>query len=473
MRRRLPDTLAGWVIVVLVAGLATSQVATLVVNYRSRNSTATVLEHFRLAERLADIVRLVEGAAPADRSRMLASLEGPTLRASLDDAAALPDVAPADWHARLFGELVQSALGDVSWRELRVAMTPASPTGTRSVRDAGRRPAGTPGVARRVDEIIARHDDASLLRVSLQLADGNWINFDAPLVEEGSVVSPWSMPLALIAALLVVLATIAAVRRLTAPLTSLVHAADQLGRDVNAPPLPETGPYELREAARAFNEMQARIRRFVGDRTLMVAAMSHDLRTPITRLRLRAEFVEDEEQRTRMLGDLADMEAMVDSTLAFVRQEENTEAVASVDLVSLVGGICEDRPAVGFATGDRVGSRLPYACRPVSLARCVGNLVDNAVRHGGGAEVSLAVEGRDVVIAVEDRGPGIPASERERAFAPFTRLDAARNLDNGGSGLGLTIARTIARAHGGDVELGDRPGGGLRATVRLPAAASD
>lgn len=171
-----------------------------------------------------------------------------------------------------------------------------------------------------------------------------------------------------------------------------------------------------------------------------------------------------------MLVDLADMEAMVDSTLAFVRQEENTEAVASADLVSLVGGLCEDRPSVSFATGDGVGSRLPYACRPVSLARCVGNLVDNAVRHGGSAKVRLAVEGRDVVIAVEDRGPGIPASERERAFAPFTRLDAARNLDNGGSGLGLTIARTIARAHGGEVDLGDRPGGGLRATVRLPLA---
>lgn len=472
MKRRLPDTLAGWVIVVLVAGLATSQVATLIVNYRSRNSTATVLEHFKLAERLADIVRLVEGAPPAGRSRMLASLEGPTLRASLDRAPALPDVPPADWHSRLFGELVQSALGDVAWRELRVTMTPASPTGTRSVRDAGRRLAGTPGVARSVDEIIARHDDASLLRVSLQLADGSWINFDAPLVEEGSVVSPWSTPLALVAALLVVLATIAAVRRLTAPLTALVRAADQLGRDVNAPPLPETGPYEFREAARAFNEMQSRIRRFVGDRTLMVAAMSHDLRTPITRLRLRAEFVEDEEQRRRMLVDLADMQAMVDSTLAFVRQEENTEAIANADLVSLVGGLCEDRPSVSFATGDGVASRLPYACRPVSLARCVGNLVDNAVRHGGGAEVRLAVEGREVVIVVEDRGPGIPASERERAFAPFTRLDAARNLDNGGSGLGLTIARTIARAHGGDVELGDRPGGGLRATVRLPVASS-
>lgn len=469
MKRRLPDTLTGWVIVVLVAGLATSQVATLIVNYRSRDSTATVLEHFRVAERLADIVRLVQGAPPADRSRMLASLEGPTLRASLDDAPALPDARPLDWHARLFGELVQSALGDVAWRELRVALLPASPTGTRTVRDAGRRPAGTPGVARSVDEIIARHDDAALLRVSLQLADGSWINFNAPLVEERSVVSPWSTPLALAAALLIVLATIAAVRRLTAPLTALVRAADQLGRDVNAPPLPEAGPYEFREAARAFNQMQARIRRYVRDRTLMVAAMSHDLRTPITRLRLRAEFVEDEEQRRRMLADLSDMEAMVDSTLAFVRQEENTEAVASVDLVSLVDGVCEERPAARFETDAGVGPRLPYACRPVSLARCIGNLVDNAVRYGGGAEVRLGVEGGEVLIAVADRGPGIPASERERAFAPFTRLDDARNLDNGGTGLGLTIARTIARAHGGDVELGDRPGGGLIATIRLPA----
>ena len=257
-------------------------------------------------------------------------------------------------------------------------------------------------------------------------------------------------------------------RRLTAPLTTLARAAEQLGRDVNAAPLPETGPHELRQATHAFNLMQERIQRFVRDRTLMVAAMSHDLRTPITRLRLRAEFVDDEEQRRRMLSDLDDMESMVDSTLAFVREEASTEATASADLVSLVASVCEDRAEVSCVVDPGVGPRLPYVCRPVALARCLANLVDNAVKYAGAAEVRLAATQSSVTVVVEDRGPGIAAEDRERAFAPFTRLDASRSRDTGGTGLGLTIARAIARAHGGDVDLANRPAGGLRVTVTLP-----
>ncbi len=467
MKRLLPDTFAGWVIVVLIGGLALSQCVTLAVNYRTRTGTATVLEHFRLAERVADVVRLVGNSPPGQRQRMLSSLAGPTLRASWGASPAIRDAPPSDWHAQLFDEVMQSALWDVPWRELRVSLREGPPPA--AITNAPtRKTAATPRIAQSVDEILAEHERAAVLNVSLQLDDRSWLNFEAPLVEERNVVSPWSVPLLAIAVLAILAASVWAVRRLTAPLTTLADAAEQLGRDVNAAPVSEIGPQELRQAAHAFNLMQERIQRFVRDRTLMVAAMSHDLRTPITRLRLRAEFVEDEEQRRRMLADLADMESMVDSTLAFVREEASTEVTASADLVSLVTSVCEDRPGVSLHVDPAVGSRLPYVCRPVSLTRCLANVVENAVKYGGTAEVGLASTDSCVTVIVEDRGPGIAAEDRERAFAPFTRLDPSRNRDTGGTGLGLTIARTIARAHGGDVGLEDRPGGGLRVTVTLP-----
>jgi signal transduction histidine kinase len=469
VRRLLPDTLAGWVIVVLISGLALSQIVTLAVNYRTRTSTATVLEHFRIAERVADVVRLVGSAPPEQRQGMLAHLTGRTLRASWSARPAIADAPPGDWHAQLFAEVVQNALWDVPWHELRVSLVeaPAAPP-NEAVDVSGWRREATPGVARSVDEIIAQHARASVLHLALQLDDQTWLNFEAPLVEARNVDSPWSVPLLALAGLAILVASVWAVRRLTAPLITLAGAAEQLGRDVNAAPLSERGPHELRQAAHAFNLMQERIQRFIRDRTLMVAAMSHDLRTPITRLRLRAEFVEDDEQRRRMLADLSDMESMVDSTLAFVREEASTEAAASVDLVSLVSSVCEDRAEVSFAVGRGVESRLPYHCRPVALARCLANVVDNAVRYGGQADVHLMASARAVTVQVDDEGPGIAAADRERAFAPFTRLDASRNLDTRGTGLGLTIARAIARAHGGEVSLTDRPGGGLRVSVTLP-----
>jgi signal transduction histidine kinase len=259
-----------------------------------------------------------------------------------------------------------------------------------------------------------------------------------------------------------------AVKRLTGPLEVLARAADEFGRDVNAAPLPENGARELRQATHAFNVMQARLQRFVQDRVQMTAAISHDLRTPITRLRLRAEFVDDEEQRRRMLADLAAMESMIDTTLAFARQDSTAEATANVDLVSLLEDVCDDQPGVTLHLGPGLDSRLPFVCRPVAVRRCVANLVDNAVKYGERADVRLDRSATGVTVTVDDTGPGIPQADQERAFAPFVRLEPSRNAETGGTGLGLAIARSIARAHGGDVVLANRPEGGLRAVLSLP-----
>ena len=262
-------------------------------------------------------------------------------------------------------------------------------------------------------------------------------------------------------------------RRLTAPVRTLAAAAEALGRDVNAPPLPEDGPSEVATAAAAFNTMAARIRRFVQDRTELLTAIGHDLRTPITRLKLRAEFVEDDEQRGKMLADLEELEAMVSATLAFGRDARTTEPVASLDLAELLRTVLDEtgdaRPDAATRLAYEGPPHLTVRARPLALKRAFANLVSNAVTYGGSARITLnPPAGGVVVIEVEDDGPGIPPGELERVFEPFHRGEPSRNRETGGVGLGLPIARNILRAHGGDVTLANRPMSGVKATVTLP-----
>lgn len=272
-----------------------------------------------------------------------------------------------------------------------------------------------------------------------------------------------------------------AVRRLTAPVRTLAEAAEALGRDVNAPPLPETGPTEVATAAAAFNTMAARIRSFVQDRTEMLTAIGHDLRTPITRMKLRAEFIEDDEQRRKMLADLDEMEAMVAATLAFGRDATSAEPVCALDLAELVRTVLDEAGDAHPEAAERLAyqgpAHLTVRARPLSLKRALANLAGNAVNYAGGAVVTVAppepanAQGRAAMVrvVVDDDGPGIPPEDLERVFEPFQRLESSRNRETGGVGLGLPIARNILRAHGGDVKLANRAGGGVRATVLLPA----
>ncbi|MDR3531092.1 MAG: ATP-binding protein, partial [Rhodopila sp.] len=309
--------------------------------------------------------------------------------------------------------------------------------------------------------------------VGMRLPDGEWLNVTAELEPLG----PWHSPTFLAAFLLMTAAaallTLWAVRRLTAPVRTLAEAAEALGRDVNAPPLPENGPTEVATAAVAFNTMAARIRRFVQDRTELLTAIGHDLRTPITRLKLRAEFVEDEEQRGKILADLEELEAMVSATLAFGRDARTTEPVSSLDLAELLRTILDE---AGDANPDVLDNlkyegpaHLTVRARSLALKRVFVNLVANAVNYGGSATVRLLdADPRMVVVEIEDDGPGIAPGELDRVFEPFHRGEPSRNRETGGVGLGLPIARNIMRAHGGDVTLANRPAGGTKATVTLP-----
>ncbi len=214
--------------------------------------------------------------------------------------------------------------------------------------------------------------------------------------------------------------------------------------------------------------MQDRLRRFVDDRTQMLAVMSHDLRTPLNRLRLRAEFIEDEEQQRKVFIDLEAMNAMIDATLDFARDDFKREARRLVDLGVLIEDICEDAFDAGASVTYSGLRGVNICCRPNAVNRIVANLVDNAVKYGGGARVGLSRKPGCVIVTVDDDGPGIPAEEQEKVFMPFYQLDRSRNRDFGGVGLGLSIVRTIAREHGGDVTLANRMGGGFQARVELP-----
>jgi signal transduction histidine kinase len=308
-----------------------------------------------------------------------------------------------------------------------------------------------------------------LILISMRLDTGDWLNMAAAIQPPPPLFSArlgLSMAVMLVA---VVAISALIVGRMTEPLKQLSRAAEKLGMDVQAPAIPETGPEEVRRTARAFNVMQNRIRRFVEDRTQMLGAIAHDLGTPITRLRLRAEFVEDKAARAKVLRDLDDMQQMVTSTLSFIREESASEPQSTVDIGSLLSRVCDDFVDQGQdVTLEDVPRWILVDCRPVALRRALGNLVDNAVKYGHSANVSLVQDDSFLSILVKDQGPGIADDRKEDVFKPFLRLEDSRNRETGGTGLGMSVARTIIRAHGGDISLNNRAEGGLSIKVRLP-----
>ena len=310
------------------------------------------------------------------------------------------------------------------------------------------------------------------LGMSVALTDGRWLNMAAHFRLPNRSMLPMVVSVGLMAAAIVVIVAVT-VRRLTRPLRELAAAADRLGRGTAVDPIPETGPIEVSGTIRAFNVMQDRLTRFVRDRTRMLAAISHDLRTPITSLRIRAEFIDDDENRERIIETLDEMNRMAEATLAFARDEATAEAPSRVDMGEYLDSLAEDYRAMGRpVTLSAPAQRVVVDCRPTGLKRALRNLIDNALRYGGRADVALTAPGGDAVITISDAGPGIPEERMADVFEPFVRLEESRSEETGGIGLGLAIARSIVHAHGGTVTLANRAEGGLAATVRLPREAA-
>jgi signal transduction histidine kinase len=306
------------------------------------------------------------------------------------------------------------------------------------------------------------------LQVAIALPGGHWLAFATALPDTGPGASRQFILSMLFTALIVLAVSIWAVRRVTAPLTILGAAAERLGRNLDAPPLEPIGTSEMRQAARAFNEMQERLRRLIENRTLMLAAISHDLRTPLTLLRLRAENAAKDEDRERMVATIAQMDQMIDASLKFARGEAMSEPRRSVDLAALLSSIADDMVDAGRPVTMAPSNELVYQCKPEALKRAVTNLLDNAIKYGKSARMSIEATDKSIAVIVDDEGPGIPQEELNRVMQPFYRLDNSRSPETGGIGLGLAIARSVAEAHGGHLTLSNRREGGLRASIDLP-----
>ncbi|PWC34448.1 histidine kinase [Azospirillum sp. TSO35-2] len=411
-----------------------------------------------LVQRVTAIVQLVESTPVPGRDRVVRAIDDPVLR--------------VEWHPDRPPELEDYAgvRFDPLKRRLRESLD--SPNRAivvevqRPPHDADHRHPPPPFAGGEDNRHWGPH-----VRLSVRLTDGSWLSFTGG--------DPMAGPFGILRFVLwmgamaggILLVSLLAARRVTAPLAGFAAAAERLSVDGEAKPLPEQGPSELRAATRAFNRMQGRLARFVADRTQMLAAISHDLRTPITRLRLRAELVDDPEMQRRMLSDLDEMEAMISATLAFARDDAQREPRGRFDLADLLQSLCDDRVDAGHRAAYAGPAHAVAEGRPVALRRAFANLMDNAIAYGGGFTVRLedgpGTDGH-ALIHVEDDGPGIPEAEFEKVFAPFYRLERSRSRDTGGVGLGLSTARTIIRGHGGDVTLANRPEGGLRVTVTLP-----
>jgi signal transduction histidine kinase len=256
-------------------------------------------------------------------------------------------------------------------------------------------------------------------------------------------------------------------RTITRPLGKLAEAADAFGRGTRVEPLPEQGGRELRAATRAFNTMQERLRRYLDSRTSVLAAMSHDMRTPLTRLRLRVESIDDEQLRARCTADLDEMNDMIRGALAVFRGLNDDEPATSIDMDALLRALRDEYRELGGHVTVTGHASQPYVGKALALKRCLGNLIQNAIQYGHEANVTVE-DGAALTLRIRDRGPGIPAEALDRVFEPFFRLESSRSRDTGGTGLGLGIARNIAQAHGGRLTLHNLSGGGLEAELTLP-----
>ena len=476
MSRFFPKSLFGQTLLILLVGLVISHAVGAWIYAGAREQAVRAVSGYAAAQRVANLSRLVE-EAPADwRPRIVAALSDPTFRVALSgEAPALPP-ADAEGAAAAVEDYVRQQLPALPDRQVRAAVLADRPLGAPFGPPFDRRlfPGGEaagPGMMMMHGMMgpgFGGFGGWRGLQVAVKLADGQWLSFATALPQGGPSVS-WQFIISMALMGLIVLAvSVWAVRRVTAPLGMLSAAADRLGRDVTAEPLAVAGTVEMQNAARTFNRMQARLRRLIESRTQMLAALSHDLRTPLTLLRLRTEEVADAGERDKMLATIGEMNEMIGSTLAFARDEVRAEPRRRVDVAALLASVADDMADAGLPVTMTPASPLSYECQPAALKRAITNLLDNAVKYGKRAQVAIAAAGKTIAITIDDDGPGIPEAELAKVFQPFYRVEDSRSRDTGGTGLGLAIAQAIVQAHGGELTLANRPGGGLRARIELP-----
>ncbi len=480
--RWLPATLASRTTLVLLAGLIVSNLVGLLIYTGERSMAVHNVAGEGIAERIAAVTRTISGLPPAERSAVTCAQSGAGFAVMLTPKALIDASDNSDQTRRIFSTL-SGLLGQTDPRRLLLSSVRTSSEDAilaaftqalgKCTSPMGQMHAMAPEMAdmnmpAATVSMMRDWNEKSLFKVSYQLEDKSWLNFLTIPPQVSQLWNPRFLLAFLVMTIVVSALSVWAVRRSTEPLARFARASERLGRDMNAADMPEDGPREVNRAARAFNDMQKRLRRLINDRTQMLAAVSHDLRTPVTRLRLRAEFIEDGEQRQKMLNDLAQMEAMIGATLSFARLDSSNEPRKNLDLAGLVQSVCDDAAELGGDVTYHGPLGVSFYGRPLALRRVFDNLVDNALKYGKCAKVTLARKPDNIVVTIKDNGPGVPLSEVENVFDPFFRVESSRNRETGGVGLGLAVVRSIIRGHGGEVTLSNQQNGGLCATVTLP-----
>lgn len=451
MKRLVPRTVAGQLIAVAMLALVVSQIALMAIMLDERQTAMRRWWTNYILSRIASVVELLD-QTPDDLHQKVINASDTRLLTFLVTPEG-PDPATNDESSTYLRELQ--------------AMIPKSPQEV--VVDVGDAPSWPEMLSHWIAtwRFQPAPEGDPLLEASVKLKNGKWLHLEVARSLNPPPLALLFIPL--LTMLLVFGSTLTIIiRHISRPMKALAQAAEALGRGEDVPPVPISGPGDIRQAIDAFNDMRERLSRSVLDRTRMLASVGHDLRTPITTMRLRAEFIEDEETRTRLLASLDEMQHMAETALAFAREEASAEPTRIVDLNALVQTVCEDQADMNRSVVYNDNGRMLYRCRPHSLTRAVRNLVENAVVHGKSARVHLNGPPQEVWITVDDDGPGISEADIARVFYPFVRLDESRGQETGGIGLGLAIARSIVRGHGGDIAINNRPEGGLSATIQLP-----
>jgi signal transduction histidine kinase len=441
----LPRSLSGRLVLTFVSVIAITMMVTMAVQMSEREAFVFRISSEGAAHWLADQLKLLDRLPPAGRDTLVEIAERRAARVTF--GVEPPELAAHEpgSNAAAFHDLLLEDLGQQWPVAVEVAPTQLPP-----------------------DANSSEPRDGYAFKVRARLSDGTWVGF---AFQELRRLPRWprrGTQNMLVMLVVLSLLSFVAMRWVTRPLHRLAQAAEDLGRDINRPPLPETGPREVQRAARAFNSMQERLSRYIRTRTGILAAMSHDLKTPITRLRLRAELLEHPETREKFVRDLAEMENMVNSTLGYMRGLDDREALRAIDVRALAEALAADAEELGQPFRVTGQPMAPFIGKSEGLKRCIQNLLDNALRYGRDVELAIEDSAEALAVVIRDRGPGVPEDQLERVFEPFYRLEGSRNPSTGGTGLGLSIARNIAQSMGGEVTLRNLPEGGLEARLVLP-----
>lgn len=456
---RLLRSLRVQLVLLIIIALGVAQFVSLWLFADERSLAIRAALGFEAAGRAANVARLIE-EAPADlRPSIIRAANSPLVRFDLGTKPLVQHSDHSD--GGLVETRVRALLNDSYSRDIRVEL--------HQIQGAI---LPLPNLSHEMTEMhlaMMRGELSAIeMNLSISIAGGQWLNvstrFERPPIQ-------WPLysmlTFGLTAMALLVAVSWFVMTGLLGPLRRLAGASERLGRGEDIDALPERGPQEVRELTAGFNRMQDRLTRFVADRTRVLAALGHDLRSPLTAMRVHSEMVEEDETRESLVATVEEMQSMVEATLTFAKGLSGNEPMQDVDLQSFLEALRGDM-VVPFVLSD--GPEITVRLRPNAIRRALRNVIENAVRYGGSATLGWISADGEIEISVTDRGPGIPTAELERVFDPFFRLEESRSLETGGHGLGLSIARSILRAQGGEISLANHPDGGLIATIRLPVA---